>query len=146
MGYFILVIAGMYLVAFALYLRREPGLPEPVTSLKELEAPPRKRPGRTLRRISGGQGTGFLAFGFVLLNVVDLFLTLRILQVGGTELNPVLGVSVGLGIPALAFHKTAVSAAFAWLLCRIRMERVLKLLTAGMLVVCLFNGACLIFW
>lgn len=149
MGYFILVIAGMYLVAFALYLRREPGLPEPVTSLKdrleELEAAPRKRPG-ILRRISGGPGTGFLAFGFVLLNVVDLFLTLRILQVGGTELNPVLGVSVGLGIPALAFHKTAVSAAFAWLLCRIRMERVLKLLTAGMLVVCLFNGACLIFW
>ena len=102
--------------------------------------------GRILRRVSGSPGTGLLALGFILFNVVDLFLTLRMLQVGGSELNPVLAASLGFGVPAIAFHKTAVSAAFAWLLWRLRRERVLKLLVAGMVGVCLFNAACLIFW
>ena len=153
MGLLIVLIAGLYLVAFALYLRgpnQSGGIVEVPWKtlkdrLKEWEAPPRKGAGRILRRISGSPGTGVLAFGFILLNVVDLFLTLRILHVGGTELNPVLGVSLGFGVPGLAFHKTVVSASVAGLLCRLRMRLALQLATVGMAAACLFNAACLTF-
>ena len=86
----------------------------------------------------------FWALSFVLLNVLDLLLTLWILQAGGSELNPLIRATLQAGVPATAALKIGVSAAFAWLLYRLRREGALKLATVMIAGVCLFNAIGLI--
>lgn len=82
---------------------------------------------------------GFLAVGFVLLNVVDICLTAFIFQHGGYELNPLIRAALRLGLPTAVCLKVGASAVFAWVLYRFRREEALKVAAALISGVCLFN-------
>ena len=94
-----------------------------------------------LKTVSAGRSTALLALGFILFNVLDLLLTVSILQAGGYELNPLVRATLELGVPVTASLKIGASAVFAWLLCRLRLEGALRLATVIILCVCLFNVA-----
>ena len=85
----------------------------------------------------------FLALSFVLLNVLDISLTLLILQHRGYELNPLIRAALQLGIPTTASLKIGAGAVLASLLYWLRLEGALWLATALILGVCLFNVASL---
>jgi hypothetical protein len=76
---------------------------------------------------------------FVILNALDIALTIGILQAGGQELNPLMRMMFEMGIPATVALKMGISAAFALLLYRLRRQGALKLATFMILAVCLFN-------
>ena len=89
---------------------------------------------------SAGRQAAVMALAFVVLNALDLVLTTLILQSGGTELNPIVGAALQMGIPATAALKLGLSAMFAWLLWRLGREGALRLATFMILGVCLFNA------
>jgi hypothetical protein len=86
---------------------------------------------------------GVLALSFILLNVLDLTLTLCILQAGGYELNPLIRSALAFGIPLTVFLKIGIGILFAWLLYCLRLSGALKVATLSILGICLFNMASL---
>ena len=82
-----------------------------------------------------------LAWGFILFNAVDVLLTLCVLEAGGYELNPLMRAILELGVPTTTSLKLGVSALFAWGMYRLRLDLALRVATAFILGVCLFNVA-----
>ena len=87
-----------------------------------------------------------LAGAFVLLNTIDIILTLMIVKVGGgTELNPIMAKVLGMPTPAIIAFKVLGSAIMmtALLLLPSRFYKlqysVLRVVTAVMVGVVLFN-------
>jgi hypothetical protein len=80
------------------------------------------------------------ALCFICLNALDFLLTLWILNSGGSELNPLIRATLEIGVPFTAALKMGVSGFFAWFLYRLRREGALKLATAMIMGVCLFNA------
>jgi len=89
---------------------------------------------------SADRQAAIMALAFVALNALDLLLTMLILRSGGTELNPIISATLEMGIPATVVLKVGLSAAFAWLMYRLRREGALRLATFMILGVCLFNA------
>jgi hypothetical protein len=81
---------------------------------------------------------------FVVLNALDLLLTLLIVGKGGLELNPIIRLTIGAGIPVAAAFKIGGSGIVAWLLYRLGRKAILRVATLLMLGVCLFNTVVLI--
>ena len=77
---------------------------------------------------------------FVSLNALDFLLTLWILSIGGSELNPLIRSTLEMGVGYTAALKLGMSSLFAWLLYRLRREGALKLATVLIMGVCLFNA------
>jgi len=84
------------------------------------------------------------AMVFVSLNALDFLLTLWILSVGGSELNPLIRSTLEMGVGYTAALKMGVSGLFTWLLYRLRREGALKLATIMIMGVCLFNATGLV--
>ncbi len=92
-----------------------------------------------LQRVLSRPDARFLALAFVLLNVFDIAVTSHILQAGGRELNPLIRAALQFGVPAALAFKVGLSALFAWLLYRLRLETALKFATVAIWGICLFN-------
>lgn len=97
-------------------------------------------------RFPGGSLSNLhLAIGFVLLNVLDAFLTLRAIATGGIECNPIMTVALRHG--ELAFWLIKIGSvliiAFGLLLASskfpIQIKRILVALIIAMAGICLWN-------
>jgi hypothetical protein len=80
-----------------------------------------------------------LVMGIILLNVLDIILTLIILSGGGYELNPLIRSWLALGAPIGALMKIGMSAIIAFLMYRYRWEGALRFNMLFIFGVCLFN-------
>ena len=80
-----------------------------------------------------------LVLGVILLNVVDIILTLIILRGGGYELNPLIRSWLALGTPIGALLKIGMSAIIAFVMYRYRWEGALRFNAMFIFGVCLFN-------
>ena len=98
-----------------------------------------KREERMLKSVLSRPDVRFLALAFVLLNVFDIAVTSHILQAGGYELNPLIRAALQFGVPAALAFKIGLSALFAWLLYRLRLEVALRFATVAIWGICLFN-------
>lgn len=98
-----------------------------------------KREEQMLRSVLSHPDARFLALAFVLLNVFDIAVTSCILQAGGYELNPLIRAALQFGLPAALAFKIGLSALFAWLLYRLRLEAALRFATVAIWGICLFN-------
>jgi hypothetical protein len=85
-----------------------------------------------------------LVLGIVLLNVLDIILTLIILRGGGYELNPLIRSWLALGAPIGALLKIGMSAIIAFLMYHFRQEHALKFNAIFIFGVCLFNSTNLV--
>ena len=81
-----------------------------------------------------------LVLGVILLNVVDIILTLVILRGGGYELNPLIRSWLALGEPVGALLKISLSALIAFVMYRYRWEGALRFNAVFIFGVCLFNA------
>ena len=88
--------------------------------------------------------TGGWAILFVMLNAIDVLLTLGIIGAGGQELNPVTKAMFRMGTPAGVALKVGASGLVALLLFRMRRRSMLRLSALLFFGVCLFNAAGLI--
>jgi hypothetical protein len=82
--------------------------------------------------------------GIILLNVLDIILTLIILRGGGYELNPLIRSWFALGAPTAALLKIGMSAIIAFLMYRYRWEGALRFNAVFIFGVCLFNTTSLV--
>ena len=81
-----------------------------------------------------------LVLGVILLNVLDIILTLIILRGGGYELNPLIRSWLALGAPIGSLMKIGMSAIIAFLMYRYRWEGALRFNAIFIFGVCLFNA------
>jgi hypothetical protein len=86
-----------------------------------------------------------LVLGIILLNVLDIVLTLIILRGGGYELNPLIRTLLALGAPIGALMKIGMSALIAFLMYHFRREHALRVNAIFIFGVCLFNSTNLVF-
>ena len=90
-----------------------------------------------------------LAVAFLAFNIMDLFLTLLILRLGGTEQNLIMrlvfeqplpvavGIKVGLGIVVALLLVWMAKRGYLW---------PLRTVTYAVIVICLLNSASLVVW
>ena len=92
-----------------------------------------------VKSILMGPNMKTLVMGIILLNVLDIILTLIILRGGGYELNPLIRSWLALGAPTGALLKIGMSAIIAFLMYRYRWEGALRFNMLFIFGVCLFN-------
>jgi len=85
-----------------------------------------------------------LAIAFVLFNLVDILLTWGILNRGGVEANPVMGLVIGMGFLESVMWKVALAVLFAAALVKLRKPTILTVLTTAVVGICIWNGLGLI--
>ena len=83
-----------------------------------------------------------LCIGFIGLNVLDAWLTGVALGLGGRELNPLLAPTLGSNIP----FKAVLAVAVVLALLKFRLGGLLKPLSVGMVLVCVWNGFAIWSW
>lgn len=81
-----------------------------------------------------------LVAGFILLNLVDLLLTEKAIQLGSQELNPVLGLGDFWSL------KTMFATAAVCLLILFRKVRFLKWVNVGLAVIVVYNSVAVWSW
>lgn len=79
---------------------------------------------------------------FIGLNILDAWLTRVALGLGSQELNPFLGVRFGSSI----LVKGLIAAGIVMALVMFKRDRLLKLLSVGMVVICVWNGLAVLSW
>ena len=86
--------------------------------------------------------TILLCLVFIALNIVDAWLTGIAVGAGNYELNPLLGMSLGGNIPI----KGLISVGIVTALVLFKRTRLLKPLSLGMLLICVWNGLVVWLW
>lgn len=86
----------------------------------------------------------FLAIGIMLFSSLDAFLTLRLLDRGAIEVNPVMAAMLGHGHVAFAASKMLLTALGIFMLVFLSRTRVFRFLRTGVILTCVFSlYACL---
>lgn len=72
-------------------------------------------------------------------NILDLVLTLHVIQSGATELNPVMRFFLDGDLLTLVLFKVGLAVVFAVVLCAFRWRTVLRIATIGTVCYCVVN-------
>ena len=84
----------------------------------------------------------FLSVGIMLLSCADAFLTLRLLDHGMIEANPVMAAMLGLGTPAFAISKVFMTGTSILILVFLAKAHFLNRLRTGLLLTVFFSLYC----
>jgi hypothetical protein len=80
-----------------------------------------------------------LALTYIAANILDLVLTLHVIQNGAVELNPVMRYFLNGDLLTLVLFKVGLAAVFAVVLCAFRWRTVLRIATIGTSCYCAIN-------
>jgi len=97
---------------------------------------------RLVLAVEDWRAVALLSLVFIGLGALDGWLTGIALGLGSSELNPILGPSLGSHIP----FKALLSASVAVVLVAYQKHRLLKPLSVGMLGVCVWNSIAILTW
>ena len=85
-----------------------------------------------------------LAVAFVLLNIVDMVLTLRALEAGASELNPIMKAFIDMGFYNVIAVKVGIPAVIGLMMVLRRKLTSLAIVTTVLTGVCIWNTGVLI--
>jgi Domain of unknown function (DUF5658) len=86
--------------------------------------------------------TILLCVVFIALNILDAWLTRIAVRLGSQELNPFLGMRFGSSI----LVKGLIAAGIVVALVLLKRDKLLKLLSVGMVVICAWNALAILSW